>query len=87
MTESSLTFEFGDESMVKKAILFLLFLLAFTLFLGWKFAAFLVIILFIHEYGHIWAAKRCGVKNGRHVFHSVRGMRRDDEIAFAVAER
>jgi len=28
----------------------------------WKFALVIMVQLFIHEYGHIWAMKRCGIK-------------------------
>ena len=28
----------------------------------WEFAAMIIFMLFVHESGHIWAMKRCGVK-------------------------
>ncbi len=28
----------------------------------WQFAAMIMVLLLIHEYGHIWAMKRCGLK-------------------------
>lgn len=28
----------------------------------WKFALIIMVSLFVHEYGHIWAMKRCGMK-------------------------
>lgn len=28
----------------------------------WEFAAMIMLVLFVHESGHIWAMKRCGVK-------------------------
>lgn len=28
----------------------------------WKFAVMIMVLLFVHEYGHIWAMKRCGLK-------------------------
>lgn len=28
----------------------------------WEFAAMIMLMLFVHESGHIWAMKRCGIK-------------------------
>lgn len=28
----------------------------------WKFAVIIMVLLLVHEYGHIWAMKRCGLK-------------------------
>lgn len=34
----------------------------YSLLLSWKMGVFLVAFIFIHEYGHLWAMKRCGIK-------------------------
>lgn len=35
---------------------------AYTYIFTWEFAALIMISLFIHESGHIWAMKKCGMK-------------------------
>ena len=40
----------------------------YTLFWGWKFAAGFVLLIFVHECGHLIAAKRIGLKVGAPVF-------------------
>lgn len=35
---------------------------AYTVLLTWQFAVILIAMLFIHESGHIWAMKKCGMK-------------------------
>lgn len=35
---------------------------AYTYLFTWQFAMMVIISLFIHEYGHIWAMKKCGLK-------------------------
>ncbi len=37
-------------------------LAAYTYLYSWKFALIIMIQLFIHEYGHIWAMKKTGIK-------------------------
>lgn len=37
-------------------------LVAYGLTLGWVFGAILVVVLFVHEMGHVFAARRVGVK-------------------------
>lgn len=46
----------------------LLSIWAYTLFWGWRFAAGVVVLIFIHECGHLLAAKRIGLKVGAPVF-------------------
>jgi Zn-dependent protease len=41
---------------------------AYALFWGWKFAVGFVLLIFIHECGHLVAAKRIGLKVGAPVF-------------------
>jgi Zn-dependent protease len=36
--------------------------LAYTYMFTWKFALIIIVQLFVHESGHIWAMKRCGLK-------------------------
>lgn len=35
---------------------------SYTYLFSWKFAVMIMVLLFVHEYGHIWAMKRCGLK-------------------------
>lgn len=35
---------------------------SYTYFFTWKFAIVIFVSILIHEYGHIWAMKRCGLK-------------------------
>ncbi|RPJ78128.1 MAG: site-2 protease family protein [Deltaproteobacteria bacterium] len=35
---------------------------AYAYMFSWKFALLILCFLFVHEYGHIWAMKRCGLK-------------------------
>jgi Zn-dependent protease len=35
---------------------------AYAYMFSWKFAVLILVFLFVHEYGHIWAMKRCGMK-------------------------
>lgn len=35
---------------------------AYAYMFTWEFAAMLLVMIFIHEYGHVWAMKRCGIK-------------------------
>lgn len=37
-------------------------LAAYTYMFSWKFAVMIMAQLLIHEYGHIWAMKKCGIK-------------------------
>ncbi len=37
-------------------------LFAYTYLFTWEFAAMIMVMLFVHESGHIWAMKRCGMK-------------------------
>lgn len=34
----------------------------YTYLLSWQFALMIMVLLFVHESGHIWAMKRCGLK-------------------------
>src|SRR3989338_7383302 len=43
------------------AVLVLLSFVAYSLVWSWEFAVLLIGALMLHEYGHIWAMKRCGV--------------------------
>jgi Zn-dependent protease len=46
----------------------LLSLGAYALVYGWKFGTALVYLLFVHEMGHLWAAKRIGLKTSPAIF-------------------
>jgi Zn-dependent protease len=35
---------------------------SYTYMFTWKFAVMIMVLLFVHEYGHIFAMKRCGLK-------------------------
>lgn len=35
---------------------------SYTYLFTWKFAVMIMVLLLVHEYGHIWAMKRCGIK-------------------------
>lgn len=35
---------------------------AYSYLFTWQFAALILLMLFVHESGHIWAMKRCGIK-------------------------
>lgn len=37
-------------------------LASYAYLLSWEFAAIIMVSLFVHESGHIWAMKRCGIK-------------------------
>ena len=37
-------------------------LASYTYIFTWEFAAMIMVMLFVHESGHIWAMKRCGIK-------------------------
>ncbi len=41
---------------------------AYAMFWGWKYAVGVVLLIFIHECGHLIAAKQCGLKVGWPVF-------------------
>jgi Zn-dependent protease len=41
---------------------------AYAIFWGWRFAVGLVLLIFVHECGHLFAAKRIGLKVGVPVF-------------------
>lgn len=43
-------------------------IVAYALLWGWWFAAGFVVLLFVHECGHLVAARRCGLKVGMPVF-------------------
>lgn len=45
-----------------KLELALLSILAYTLMFSWKFAIILMVSVGFHEYGHVWAMKRMGIK-------------------------
>lgn len=47
---------------VTKSILAFAALLSFALLFGWESGAILLIGVGIHEYGHMWAMRFCGVK-------------------------
>ncbi|HBI04710.1 MAG TPA: site-2 protease family protein, partial [Paenibacillaceae bacterium] len=40
----------------------------YALFYGWKFAVALVYLLFVHEMGHLMAAKKKGIKTSPAIF-------------------
>ena len=37
-------------------------MITYSYLFTWKFAVMIMVLLLIHEYGHIWAMKRCGLK-------------------------
>lgn len=37
---------------------------AYSLIFNWRIASAMLISLFIHEHGHLWAARRCGQRTG-----------------------
>ncbi len=41
---------------------------AYAMLWGWKFAAGFVLLIFVHECGHLLAARQCGLKVGAPVF-------------------
>jgi Zn-dependent protease len=47
---------------VTKAALFAASFGAYAVLFSWQFAALVLTALFVHENGHIWAMKRCGMK-------------------------
>ncbi|MFD3446184.1 site-2 protease family protein [Microbacteriaceae bacterium 4G12] len=46
----------------------LLSLGAYALVYGWRFAVALIYLMFVHEMGHLWAAKRIGLKTSPAIF-------------------
>lgn len=46
-----------------KFFLVLLSFASYMLFLTWQFSAIVIVMLYIHELGHIWAMKRQGMKD------------------------
>lgn len=48
---------------------------AYALLYGWKFAAGFVLLIFVHEAGHLVAARLCGLKAGAPVFIPFLGAR------------
>jgi Zn-dependent protease len=53
---------------LKTGLTMLLSIGAYGLFWGWKFAVGFVLLIFVHECGHLLAAKRLGLKVGAPVF-------------------
>ena len=41
---------------------------AYAVIYGWKFGVALIYLLFIHEMGHLWAAKRKGIPTSPAIF-------------------
>ena len=56
------------ENPTVKGIAALLSLLLYTWIWNWYFAVFFMLSMFIHELGHLWAAKKLGMKTGGAIF-------------------
>ena len=41
---------------------------AYAVLYGWKFGVALIYLLFVHEMGHLWAAKRKGIPTSPAIF-------------------
>ena len=41
---------------------------AYAVIYGWKFGVALIYLLFVHEMGHLWAAKRKGIPTSPAIF-------------------
>ncbi len=37
-------------------------MITYSYLFTWQFAVMIMVLLFVHEYGHIWAMKKCGLK-------------------------
>jgi Zn-dependent protease len=53
---------------LKTGITMVISIWAYAVFWGWKFAVGFVLLIFVHEFGHLIAAKWCGLKVGAPVF-------------------
>jgi Zn-dependent protease len=53
---------------LKTGITMIISIWAYAIFWGWRFAVGFVLLIFIHECGHLLAAKRIGLKVGAPVF-------------------
>ena len=53
---------------LKTGLTMLISMGAYTLLYGWKFAVGFVLLIFVHESGHLVAARMCGLKVGAPVF-------------------
>jgi len=50
------SFKFGKVGLVGASVA------AYSYLFTWQFACVIILALFVHEYGHIWAMKKCGLK-------------------------
>lgn len=54
--------KFSKVATLIKAALFAGSFGMYAVLFSWKFAALIVVSLFVHENGHVWAMKRCGMR-------------------------
>ena len=67
---SKLKWVFAIFKLAKFSTVFSMFLSldAYAVIYGWKFGVALIYLLFIHEMGHLWAAKRKGIPTSPAIF-------------------
>ena len=58
----------------------------YTYLLNWKMAVALVVFIIIHEYGHVWAMRHCGIKvTGVYIIPGFGGVALADDKTFGSA--
>ena len=67
---SKLKWVFAIFKLAKFSTVFSMFLSlgAYAVIYGWQFGVALIYLLFIHEMGHLWAAKRKGIPTSPAIF-------------------
>ncbi len=67
---SKLKWVFAIFKLAKFSTVFSMFLSlgAYAVLYGWKFGVALIYLLFVHEMGHLWAAKRKGIPTSPAIF-------------------